>query len=76
MKSIIRIILERIGFKFCKHCGSVDTYHGYYSSGYNHLCSQASGDYGLLCRNCWKIEFDESFEARKKKKPEWVELYK
>jgi hypothetical protein len=60
----------------CKKCGSTAVHKGYYTSGYNNLCEQASGDDGTLCTDCWHIEFDEPFEVRKEKKPEWVTLHR
>jgi hypothetical protein len=58
----------------CKVCGSWDTAKGYYSSGWNNYCNQASGDHGRICKECLHVEFDEPFEVRLKKKPDWITL--
>lgn len=58
----------------CEKCGSLNIRKGYYTSGWNNLCNQASGDNGVICEDCIHVEFDEPFEERLKKKPDWVTL--
>jgi hypothetical protein len=60
----------------CTRCGSWHTKAGYFSSGYNNLCRQASGDNGRMCQDCLHIEFDEPYDVRLKKKPDWITLHR
>lgn len=69
-------LIKLFGIRPCKRCRGWNTYYGYYSSGWNHLCNQASGDYGRLCTDCWYIEFNESLEIRRVKSPSWVSAYR
>jgi hypothetical protein len=75
-KIILEFFIKLLGLPTCKKCGSTDVHKGHYTSGWNNLCQQASGDNGTLCCNCWHVEFEESFEVRKEKTPKWVTLHR
>jgi hypothetical protein len=65
--------------KPCTKCGSRSLQRGHYTSGWNNLCNQASGDNGVICRNCLHIEFDLPFEERERiraKSSPWVILHR
>lgn len=64
--------------KCCIKCNSMDTLHGYYARGTSTLydLSSAYGDHGLLCCNCWFIEWDIPLEEHLKTLPKWCKPYK
>jgi hypothetical protein len=64
------------GIHPCVKCESWNTSYGYYSSGWNNYCNQASGDRGRLCTDCWHVEFDKPYEVRKAEKPHWITLHR
>jgi hypothetical protein len=69
------LFIERIlKIKSCIKCGSWRMREGYYASGWNHYCNQASGHRGVICKDCLHVEFHESLEKRKADAPEWVEI--
>lgn len=73
---INKLIIKWFKIVPCKKCGSWETQRGYFVSGWNNFCRQASGDDGRVCNECLHVEFDKSFEERKVTKPDWVELYR
>jgi hypothetical protein len=58
----------------CKKCGSFNIRRGYYTTGWNNYCNQACGHVGVMCEKCMHIEFDKSFEERKRTTPEWCTI--
>lgn len=68
------IVIELKAIRRCTKCGSHKLKEGYYTSGWNNLCQQASGDKGVFCKRCGKIEFDETLVQRKAKAPAWIDV--
>jgi hypothetical protein len=68
-----RLLNGLLGEK-CPYCHERGIERGYWARGRNHLCQQASGDWGGYCKHCHQVSFtntDEEFEA---KQPEWCSL--
>lgn len=59
----------------CERCGSRDTSRGFYTRGYNELCTQAAGDSGHWCNTCGHITFDQSYEDYVAGLQSWVKPY-
>lgn len=57
----------------CPKCGSHDVKDGYYTRGWNHLCSQSWGDRGIFCGSCHKVSFNNSVERCLSTLPEWCD---
>lgn len=72
MKWLIAFIERIFNIESCENCGSWNLQKGYYSSGWNYLCKQASGDKGVICKNCIHVKFDEPLDVRQAKDPHWV----
>lgn len=66
-------VISYINAPKCPLCNSTDIKDGYYSRGWNWLCSQASGDRGIFCNNCHKVSFEHSDERFLKTLPEWCD---
>ena len=72
MKWLINILSKWFHIETCEKCGSIHLKRGYYTSGWNYLCNQASGDIGVICCDCIHVKFDEPLEVRQEKSPSWV----
>lgn len=74
MKKILKKFKTWLEWKLrrCNNCGSFSIMKGHYTSGWNNLCNQASGDRGVICNDCIHVEFDESLEIRRAKNPTWI----
>lgn len=74
MSVFIKWVEKIFKIRVCKKCGSWNLRSGYYASGWNNWCGQASGHRGVMCEDCIHIEFDDSLEERRKKAPNWVDV--
>jgi hypothetical protein len=64
--------MDKLYGKACTHCGHREHRDvRYYARGYNHLCSQASGDDGELCSECFNISFLRTDEEFLRTLPYW-----
>jgi hypothetical protein len=66
-------ILDFVFGEKCPNCGSRGhrkTSHNF-TRGWNHLCTQASGDFGKYCESCQSVYFEKSDEEYLDGLPDW-----
>jgi len=59
----------------CPKCKSKHLNDGYWTRGWNDLCSQACGDTGIRCFDCCHIEWEQTLDEYKAKLPKWCRAY-
>lgn len=66
-------ILQFLFGERCKKCGAREhrVRSSRYARGWNHLCTQAAGDYGVYCSHCHTVHFEKTDEEYLDTLPDW-----